>query len=259
MYANCVICNKICSENNPLSNGLVYHKDCYNNLLKAEKDFNVKLRDYNFRIYSIEKKERNLFSMIKTYLSGDSYFIKKEKFELQQLIKNIENGLGEVTYQLKSLYDYWPDRPPDWEARRKQFIENNPFCEECFSDINDNTILQVHHKIPIFKGGSHKSENLKVLCKSCHQLKHPQNDFESDSHNHVNHYNKKLKTLYDAVNKEQIVSFHYRKWNGEESFRDIKPQGFRLEGKSLCVYGFCYLRQDKRTFAISRITKLKIK
>jgi hypothetical protein len=175
------------------------------------------------------------------------------------MLEKLNKDLLNINNQLISLYDYWPERPPDWEERRKQFLEQKPFCEECLSDYNDNVILQVHHIIPISKGGSHKLDNLKVLCKSCHQSKHPFNDFNSVSSYHINHFKEKIKILNDAIKRGNTVSFHYKKWEGEKSSREVKPQGFKLVGKTLCVYGFCFLRRDKRTFAIKRINKLKVR
>ena len=259
MYSVCIICNNSCYENNPLSNGKDFHKKCYDALLTKEQDYYTKISEARNKINLIEIDERKLFTRIKAYFGDNSQNISlKKKYELRQTIEKYNKDLLYIKNQLKSLYDYWTDRPPDWEERRKQFIEQKPFCEECLSDYNDGVILQVHHIIPISNGGSHKPDNLKVLCKSCHQSKHPFNDFNSISSYHTNHFKEKVKRLNDAIKRGQTVSFDYRKWEGEKSSRKIKPEGFKLIGKSLCVYGFCYLRQDKRIFAIKRIKKLKI-
>lgn len=48
-------------------------------------------------------------------------------------------------------------------------------CEEC-GKTNDQLPrgkkLQIHHKIPVFAGGTNKKENLKVLCDDCHKKIH---------------------------------------------------------------------------------------
>lgn len=260
MGNNCIICNSRCHENNLLTNGNVYHSKCYEDLLEKEKNCNEKIRDFQNRIFLIEQNEKKLFTKIKAYFFGISDLSKtklNEKNELQQLVGNFHKELSSITVHLKSLYDYWFERPPDWEERRQQFLEHKPFCEKCFSDYYDNIILQIHHKLPISKGGSHKVDNLIVLCKNCHQSKHPYN-INSISKNNVNYFKQNLKILNDAVENGRIVSFHYRKREGEKSSRDIKPQGFTLVGKTLCVCGYCYLRHDKRTFAVKRISQLKI-
>ena len=53
---------------------------------------------------------------------------------------------------------------------RKKYIETHPYCEYC----NDNETLaeQVHHIIPLGKGGDNRESNLFSLCLKCHGLIH---------------------------------------------------------------------------------------
>ncbi|HEY4000622.1 MAG TPA: HNH endonuclease signature motif containing protein [Candidatus Xenobia bacterium] len=46
-------------------------------------------------------------------------------------------------------------------------------CESC----GERCGLQVHHIIPISEGGDHSLENLRLLCRSCHDATH-HDDFE---------------------------------------------------------------------------------
>ena len=256
----CALCNKVCLDNDHLSNGKVYHNNCYEDLIKKNIEYNKQLLYYKNRIYSIEKEERKIFSRIKVYFFGLSYRStqrQNERNKLLTLTENLEKEFIIIRNRLKSLYDYWLERPPDWEERRKYYLGQKPFCEECFSDINDNVILQVHHIIPISQGGSHKSDNFKVLCRTCHQLRHVGNNFNSISHIASNPFKQKLQILNEAIKNGEKVSFNYRKREGEKSSRVVKPNGFELVGKTLCIYGFCFLRQDKRIFAIKHISKLK--
>lgn len=39
-------------------------------------------------------------------------------------------------------------------------------CERCKK--NFDTPLEIHHKIPLSRGGTNKKGNLMVLCKECH-------------------------------------------------------------------------------------------
>jgi len=43
-------------------------------------------------------------------------------------------------------------------------------CERC--DESNYTILQVHHKIERYKGGSNELNNLELLCPNCHAAHH---------------------------------------------------------------------------------------
>ena len=54
---------------------------------------------------------------------------------------------------------------------REYFLERANFqCEKCKIENNNN--LEIHHIIPIYKGGKDKFENLIVLCDKCHQKEH---------------------------------------------------------------------------------------
>jgi len=122
----------ICYENNPLTNGKDFHKKCYDDLLIKERDYNTKLSDIRNKINNIERDQRKLFTRIKAYFGNVGQFkIEKEKNGLKQTAVTLNEDLLNINNQLKSLYDYWPERPPDWEERRKQFINQKPFCEEC--------------------------------------------------------------------------------------------------------------------------------
>lgn len=60
--------------------------------------------------------------------------------------------------------------PIDWDEIRMRALERAGYqCEECGATEK----LQVHHIIPLSKGGSNDLSNLKVLCERCHALKHP--------------------------------------------------------------------------------------
>jgi hypothetical protein len=49
-------------------------------------------------------------------------------------------------------------------------IKNNPIhCEAFFEDVRN---FEIHHIIPLSKGGTNKFDNLQILCKQCHKDKH---------------------------------------------------------------------------------------
>ena len=49
----------------------------------------------------------------------------------------------------------------------KTYISKYPTCEFCGKDAEE-----VHHIIPVVKGGTDKEENLMSLCKNCHKTIH---------------------------------------------------------------------------------------
>lgn len=67
-----------------------------------------------------------------------------------------------------------------------------------------------------------------------------------------------------AVDFNVNVKFNYHKSQqfegGVQSLRTIKPKGFKVMGQynSVCVFGYCYMREEERTFNLERISDLKI-
>lgn len=67
-----------------------------------------------------------------------------------------------------------------------------------------------------------------------------------------------------AIDLEVNVKFNYHKSMqfdvGIQSLRTIKPKGFKVIGQynSLCVFGYCYMREEERTFNLDRISELVI-
>ena len=57
----------------------------------------------------------------------------------------------------------------NWDAISKAIIKRDGGrCKECGS----TTRLNVHHILPVSRGGQTVSWNLKTLCHSCHSRKH---------------------------------------------------------------------------------------
>jgi DNA helicase-4 len=67
-----------------------------------------------------------------------------------------------------------------------------------------------------------------------------------------------------AIDFDVNVKFNYHKSvqfeGGMQSLRTIKPKGFKVMGQydSLCVFGYCYMREEERTFNLDRISGLII-
>ena len=55
-----------------------------------------------------------------------------------------------------------------WRKIRQLYIKEHPVCELCERKNILRPVEEVHHVIPLSKGGSHHKDNLMSLCKSCH-------------------------------------------------------------------------------------------
>lgn len=65
--------------------------------------------------------------------------------------------------------------PPDWEARRKAIRERDKWCQ--VSGCLSLCPCDVHHRKAIAEGGSHRLENLVLLCAVHHRMIHEGHGF----------------------------------------------------------------------------------
>ncbi len=55
-----------------------------------------------------------------------------------------------------------------WKRIRDRYIEEHPLCEECQKYGRLTPAEEVHHIIPLSKGGTNADSNLMCLCTRCH-------------------------------------------------------------------------------------------
>ena len=55
-----------------------------------------------------------------------------------------------------------------WKRLRDRYIAEHPLCEECQKAGRLTPAEEVHHIIPLSKGGTNADSNLMSLCKQCH-------------------------------------------------------------------------------------------
>ncbi|WP_041313997.1 HNH endonuclease [Heliomicrobium modesticaldum] len=55
-----------------------------------------------------------------------------------------------------------------WKRIRDRYIAEHPLCEECQKAGRLTPAEEVHHIIPLSKGGTNEDGNLMSLCTSCH-------------------------------------------------------------------------------------------
>lgn len=60
----------------------------------------------------------------------------------------------------------------NWEKIRALILSQEPLCRSCAEAGRTVVATELHHRIPISKGGSHDEENLIPLCADCHKAGH---------------------------------------------------------------------------------------
>ena len=70
-----------------------------------------------------------------------------------------------------------PPKPENWgEIRKAVYRRDNYHCTNCASagGPHGDTELHADHVLPRSRGGSDTLQNLRTLCRSCHQARHAQ-------------------------------------------------------------------------------------
>ena len=76
-------------------------------------------------------------------------------------------------------YDRYQRRPEHgkvyggtWKRIRDRYATAHPLCERCLDEGRTTLMKEVHHIVPVSRGGTHDESNLMSLCQSCHTKIH---------------------------------------------------------------------------------------
>lgn len=270
----CCICHRDGPTDGMLIDGSVFHRRCYNEL--------------RFTVQSLSRTEIALRTELQ---EPPSFFIRmamllseSRRIDIQNHKQSLVARLDEIRARtlstnavLERIHDVWPNYPPDWEQRRALVRDRDG---SCCAECGVVSMLQLHHRRAIREGGTHRLDNLILLCAACHAEAHGGRELkyngphsvDDESHNVIE---KKMALINRALSEKRDVYFRYRKPNGTISNRRVTPLELRklsiselqtLVGRNariqkegrLCLFGYCHLRAAKRVFAIDRIYKLKL-
>ena len=59
-----------------------------------------------------------------------------------------------------------------WKRIRDRYAAEHPLCVMCLREGRLTPVQEVHHILPVSKGGTHARDNLMSLCQSCHTKIH---------------------------------------------------------------------------------------
>ena len=60
----------------------------------------------------------------------------------------------------------------EYQGIRKRYLRKFPNCEMCQAHFKIVPATEVHHIVPISRGGTHEWFNLMSLCRDCHRRMH---------------------------------------------------------------------------------------
>lgn len=59
-----------------------------------------------------------------------------------------------------------------WKRIRDRYAKEHPLCERCLKEGRITPMDEVHHILPVNRGGGNEESNLMSVCKSCHNKIH---------------------------------------------------------------------------------------
>lgn len=262
----CPICRSASSGGISLSNGTIVHQACYTPLVQEWED--VKLLIDQTRSSIAEKQieaaaSQSIVNMISRLFGGgrSGAQLVGELMILKNVLIINEERYTAACSKVIPLFDRMLVYPPDWTTRVEYVKNRDARCTSC----GGSKFLQVHHILPLSKGGSNHFSNLCLLCESCHQNAHGGRLF-----NYVNSTNTapaisdRVQVIHAAINQGRLVEFLYKKPT-DQNFRKRKIKPLKIteyehsanHDATLCVEGFCYSRNAERVFALKRMKNLK--
>ena len=179
-------------------------------------------------------------------------------------IEDLRAKLAKLESVLTAVYDYLPSLPPDWEQRKQQILsENGSICAYCHEERD----VYVVHKIPVFESGSNALDNLTLTCAECYGSTYREVDIFGTStlKPSQSEFSDQFSAIQSAIDNNQKIQFDYKKPSNKRwRTRVVVPERLfnipnsRASRETLCVEGFCELRQDTRVFALERMQELTV-
>jgi HNH endonuclease/WYL domain len=266
----CKLCKKKIHEGRALADGSLVHILCLDRNEALLRDLEAQIAQAYQRIVSLRdslKKRAPIATMVLGLFNSN----KQRRLLHARVSAQINNEEGrreslkaaqiDLASRLNAIYDLLLEYPPDWEQRVAEIHERDSVCVQCSSHRR----LQVHHKIALGKGGTNRLKNLVLLCRSCHLEAHGTEEFRGRSNRLlVSAMSERINAIQGAIATGKDIEFRYRK-PLEKSYtsRRITPSELvqiphRFGGEStLCVSGWCHLRNATRHFAIKRMRRVR--
>lgn len=232
-----------------LSNGEYLHYSCIITLQMREHEIETVLQR--------QKPQLILSLFVSTEVAEENVMPAVE-------IKDLSAKLAKLKSVLTGIYDHLPSWPPDWDERKQSLLsENGSVCSHC----KEEQVVYLLHDIPIFEGGTNALDNLELVCAACHTSRYKEGGTIGSFTLNPNQsgFVEQVAEIQSAIDNHQKIQFHYKKPSAKRWMtRVVIPERLlnipnsRESGETLCVEGFCELRQATRVFALERMQDLVV-
>ncbi len=270
--ARCVLCRKAVDDDSDihLLAGQAVHYPC---LASLERE----LRRAEERLYEVRARQKRLQGKCRLWswlapfsrvLEG-RYRLWRERLGLVAgETAAREEALSVLRCRLGAVYDLYPVRPPDWEAREAALRAAK--AERC-SRCGAGGYLYLNHVVPLSRGGDNRMANLELLCVGCYQKeraarRYPDDFFDEDLHHFDLDLAKEVGLIHFALVHGRRLEFWYKKPSQTKyRRRTIRPMEFTVfphrmgGGRTFCILGYCELRRAERNFALKRMRSLRVR
>ncbi|RKU15132.1 hypothetical protein C6500_20780 [Candidatus Poribacteria bacterium] len=233
-----------------LSNGEYLHYSCIITLQMQKREIET----------ALQKQKSQLILSLFVLNEG----VEQDVVITEAEVEDLRAKLVKLKSILTEIYDHLPCWPPDWDERKRQVIrENGSICSHCGKEQD----VYLLHDIPIFEGGSNELENLTLICAGCYRGMYHEGDIFGTVtlKSSQSEFSEQFSEIQSAIDNHQKIQFDYKKPSAKRwTTRVVIPERLlnipnsRESGETLCVEGFCELRQDTRVFALERMQGLEI-
>ncbi|MGY3032832.1 5-methylcytosine-specific restriction endonuclease McrA [Bradyrhizobium sp. USDA 4354] len=269
--SSCCICSTGIVIDGTLIDGSIFHTRCLEELKQKAEDTRARERAL---LTELQRPASLVVSISHIFFQSRQLEFYAAKQRLTAQIQTTRENRETILEKIRAIYDLWPKYPPDWDDRQRLvYARDHRSCSAC----GVGGRLHLHHIRALSEGGTHKLENLCLLCESCHSARHGGRAFKYTERNpnELSAIEQKIQLLNKALSQRKNIRFRYKKPRGSALNRTVTPRELRKltipelqdllgrkvkvekEGK-LCLFGYCHLRKANRTFAVHRMSKIEL-
>jgi HNH endonuclease/WYL domain len=261
----CILCSEAATQGISLANGGILHSPCFQRLTSEYSEAEILARSAQMQVLSARSdiSSRSGFFQKLSYFFSGGISLDQLEFRAKQLKEKAdiaERAYSIIRVKAVPIFDVLLDYPPDWESRREEVRTRDVSCLNCGSSQN----LQAHHVIPLSRGGTNRSENLKLLCEKCHKSEHGGRDFSNINSKKTLAFAERIQVIESAISAKQDIEFLYQKpTDSTKTKRRVTPHELiemdheHDDGRTLCLQGYCHSRKANRVFALKRMMGVK--